>query len=59
MIDIEVLQIALAKEENAIETYQKMLAEHPNLKELLSLLVTEEQKHRLLIQKKIEELTRN
>jgi len=57
MIDIEVLKIALSKEENSIETYQKMLADHPGLKELLSLLITEEQKHKILIEKKIRELT--
>lgn len=58
MIDIDVLKIALSKEEKAIETYQEMLAEHPNLKDLLSLLVTEEQKHKILIENKIRELTK-
>lgn len=58
MIEIEVLRVALSKEENAIETYGKMLADHPSLKELLSLLITEEQKHKMLIEKKIEELTK-
>jgi len=58
MIDIDVLKLALSKEEKAIETYQKMLIEHPALKELLSLLVTQEQKHKMMIEKKIEELTK-
>ena len=58
MIDIEVLNLALSKEKDAIETYQGMLASHPNLTDLLSLLVTEEQKHKTLIEKKIAELTR-
>jgi rubrerythrin len=58
MIDIEVLNLALSKEKDAIETYQEMLASHPNLTDLLSLLVTEEQKHKTLIEKKIAELTR-
>jgi rubrerythrin len=57
MTDVDVLKIALSKEENAIETYQKMLAENPGLKDLLSLLITEEQKHKILIEKKIWELT--
>ncbi|MDD5109355.1 MAG: hypothetical protein PHC29_07655 [Candidatus Omnitrophica bacterium] len=57
MIDIDVLKIALSKEENAIETYQEMLIGHPNLMELLSLLITEEQKHKILIEQKIRELT--
>jgi len=59
MIDIEVLKIALSKEVDAIETYQEMLSQHPGLRELLSFLITEEQKHRMLIEKKIAELTRN
>ncbi|MFA5276216.1 MAG: hypothetical protein WC417_04930 [Candidatus Omnitrophota bacterium] len=58
MIDIEVLKLALAKEEDAIRVYKGMLIEHPNLRELLSLLVTEEQKHKALIEKKIAELMR-
>ena len=57
MIDIEVLQLALSKEESAIKTYQEMLANHPSLKDLLYLLLTEEQKHKALIEKKISELT--
>ncbi len=58
MIDIEVLKLALSKEEEAIAVYQDMQIDHPQLKELLSLLVTEEQKHKRLIEKKIAELTR-
>ena len=59
MVDIEVLKIALSKEMDAIDTYQEMLANHANLAELLSFLITEEQKHKALIEKKIIELTRN
>jgi len=58
MIDVEALKIALSKEMDAIETYQEMLVKHPNLTELLSFLLTEEQKHRKLIEAKIVELTR-
>jgi len=57
MIDVEVLQLALLKEEEAIEIYQKMMLEHPNLEDILFHLVTEEQKHKVLLEKKIEELT--
>ena len=56
MIDIEVLRLALSKEEDAIKTYQGMLVGRPNLKELLSFLITEEEKHRMLIQEKISEM---
>jgi rubrerythrin len=59
MIDVEVLRIALEKEKGAIEMYEQMLSQHPNLTELLSLLVTEEQKHKIMIEKKIAELTLN
>lgn len=56
MIDIEVLRLALSMEEDAIRIYQKLLVQHPSLKDLLYLLVTEEQKHKNLIEKKIAEL---
>lgn len=59
MVDVEVLKIALSKEMDAIDTYQEMLSQHANLAELLSFLITEEQKHKTLIEKKIIELTRN
>lgn len=55
MVDIEVLKIALSKEEEAIETYQRMLSDHPNLKDLPSFLVTEDQKHKIMIEKKVKE----
>jgi rubrerythrin len=57
MTGIEVLKLALTKEESAIKWYQEMLAGHPSLVELLSFLVTEEQKHKKLIEKKIAELS--
>ena len=58
MIEVEALQLALSKEENAIKTYQELLQNYPNLKDLLYFLVTEEQKHKALIEKKIAELKR-
>ena len=57
MTDAEVLHLAQLKEEAAIKMYQKLLAEHPNLKDLLNLLVTEEQKHKALIERKFVELS--
>jgi len=59
MIDIEFLKLALSKEIDAIKTYQDILIKCPNLTDLLSLLITEEQKHKMLIEKKITELTRD
>jgi rubrerythrin len=57
MIEIEALKLALAKEEGAIKYYQEMLIKQPVLVELLSFLVTEEQKHKTLIEKKIADLS--
>ena len=57
MIDLEALQLALSKENDAIKAYLELLDNHPNLKELLYFLITEEQKHKKLIEGKIIELT--
>lgn len=58
MVDIEVLELALSKEEEAIVMYTDLISQHPNLKDLLYLLVTEEEKHKKLITQKILELKR-
>ncbi len=57
MTEMEVLKLALTKEESAIKGYQEMLISYPSLTELLSFLVTEEQKHKKLIENKITELS--
>jgi len=57
MVEVEALKLALAKEEAAIKAYQEMLISYPALGELLSFLVTEEQKHKKLIEKKIVDLS--
>jgi len=58
MIDVEVLHIALSKEQESIDVYQGMLKTNPGVKDLLYVLITEEQKHKKLIEKRIVELTR-
>jgi len=58
MTPSEALKIALIKEEESIKYYRKMALEHPAIKDLLEMLVNEEEKHKNLIQKKIVELTR-
>lgn len=57
MTQIEALKLAIIKEEAAAKMYQEMLISHPALKDLLSFLITEEQKHKILIEKKIAELS--
>jgi len=58
MIEIEALQLALSKEEAAIKLYGELAAMHPGLKDLFYNMVTEEQKHKRWIEKKIVEITR-
>jgi len=55
---VDALKLALAKEMDSIKLYNKLNLEHPALKELLLFLVNEEEKHKLLIEKKISEITR-
>ena len=56
MTPVEALRFALSKEELAIEAYTKLAAEHPAIRELLLLLLNEEEKHKRLIRQKIVEL---
>lgn len=57
MVDVEALRFALSKEEDTIVMYQKLLTAHPNLVELFNFLITEEQKHKKLIEGKIVALS--
>ena len=56
MTPIEALDLALSKEEQSIKLYSKLSIEHLAIKELLDFLANEEEKHKLLIEKKIAEL---
>lgn len=58
MIEIEALQLALSKEQEAVASYKKLLAEYPVLKDLFYFLLNEEEKHVAMIEKKIAELYR-
>lgn len=58
MIEIEALKLALSKEQNSVKVYKKLLAEHPVLKDLFYFLLNEEEKHVVMIEKKIAELYR-
>jgi len=55
---VDALKLALSKEMESIKLYNTLNLEHPALGELLLLLINEEEKHKLLIEKKIGEITR-
>jgi rubrerythrin len=55
---VEALEIALQKEIEALELYKKMAIEHSTARDVFSFLVNEEQKHKKLIEKKIQELNK-
>jgi len=57
MTPVEALELALKKETAAIELYRRLSLEHNQIKELLLLLLNEEEKHKKLIQEKIIALT--
>ena len=58
MLEVEALQLALSKEEAAIKLYNEFAVKHPGLRDLFYALVTEEQKHKKWLEKKIVEMTR-
>jgi rubrerythrin len=58
MTATEALKVALAKEENAIKLYKDMANKYPEIRDLLLSLLNEEEKHKQLISKKIQEITR-
>ena len=55
---VEALQLALTKEKEAKELYQKFSIDFPAAKDIFIFLSGEEQKHEQLINKRIVELTR-
>ena len=56
MTPAEALKIALSKETSSIELYKKLSADHTAIRDLLSNLLNEEEKHKKMIEKKIAEL---
>lgn len=58
MTPVEALEMALSKEGETLALYQKFAYEHPAVKEMFLFLAGEESKHKLLIEKKIVEITR-
>ena len=53
---IEALELALRKEIDAKNTYEKLYEQFPEIKDIFMFLMNEEEKHQHLIQKKISEL---
>lgn len=52
----EALEMALGKEKSAVEIYRKFSIEHSAMRDLFEYLMNEEEKHVMLIEKKIAEL---
>ncbi|MDD4957307.1 MAG: ferritin family protein [Candidatus Omnitrophica bacterium] len=57
MTPVEALKIALAKEDASVRLYKKLAEEHPAIRDLLTELLIEEEKHRKMIEKKLVQLT--
>jgi len=55
---VEALKLALTKEQESIDLYNKLILEHAGLREIFLFLIEEEYKHKQLIDKKIAELTK-
>jgi rubrerythrin len=58
MSPIEALKLALQREAKSVELYQKLANNHAEIRELVTLLLIEEQKHQKMIQQKMVELSR-
>ncbi len=58
MTPVRALELALNKEKASIELYTRLANEHPAIKELLFMLLNEEEKHKKLIEARIAEITK-
>jgi rubrerythrin len=56
MTPVEALNLALSKENNAIKVYADLSSRFPEIQDLLSFLLNEEQKHKKMIEGKIAEM---
>ncbi len=54
---VEALELAMKKEIEAERLYQKLAADYPAAREILSFLANEEQKHQKLIREAVTRLT--
>lgn len=55
---VEALELALFKETEAKELYEKFSIVYPAARDIFLFLMGEESKHKIMIEKKISELTR-
>lgn len=55
---VEALKLALSREEASIELYRRFGAQHKVAEDIFTFLFNEENKHKILIEKKILELTK-
>ncbi len=58
MTTVEALKLALGEEVKAINLYTRLSLEHPAVKETMDFLITEEQKHKKILEKTIVEATK-
>jgi len=58
MTEVEALKLAISKETEAHDLYQRLAEQHPIVKELFHFLVNEEEKHKKLLEEKIFEITK-
>lgn len=56
MVEMEALELALSKEKEAVEAYKKLSVEQPALRDLFYFLMNEEEKHVVMIEKRISGL---
>ena len=58
MTTVEALRLALNKETNSIDLYSDLAQKHSEIRELLTFLLNEEEKHKKLIEEKIVQVTK-
>ena len=55
---VEVLELALLKEKESIELYNRFMKRHPEVKDIFKMLLEEEIKHKEFIEQKIAQLSK-
>ena len=55
---VEVLELALLKEKESIELYNRFMKRHPEVKDIFKMLLEEEIKHKEFLEQKIAQLSK-